>query len=136
MTFGELRLNLGSKKENGTYELLRFCNKINTTVVGAASKLMNKFISEISPNKIISYANLRWSNGNLYRKIGFTTEKKVNPGYYIFHKNKRHNRYKYRKSELLKMGNFNGLTSEQIFEKIGAFKIWDCGNIKFEISFE
>ncbi len=135
MTFGELRLNLGSKKENGTYELLRFCNKINTTVVGAASKLMNKFISEISPNKIISYANLRWSKGNLYRKIGFTTEKKVNPGYYIFHKNKRHNRYKYRKSELLKMGNFKGLTSEQIFEKIGAFKIWDCGNIKFEISF-
>jgi len=134
MTFGGLRKVLGSSKKEDTFELLRFCNKLGTNVVGAASRLLKYFVQEVSPQNIVSYANLRWSTGNLYRKIGFTEEKEVSPGYYIFYKNKRHNRYKFRKSELIKMGFNESLTSDEIFDEIGAFKIWDCGNLRFEIS--
>lgn len=36
MTFGKKRLALGNKKSNNDeYELIRFCNKLNTSVVGA-----------------------------------------------------------------------------------------------------
>lgn len=134
MTFGSLRKVLGSKSVENTYELLRFCNKTNTNVIGAASKLLHYFIKEVKPKKIISYANLRWSTGNLYRKIGFTDESEVKPGYYIFYKNKRYNRYKFRKSELIEMGYSKDKTSNDILAEMGAFKLWDCGNIKFEMN--
>ena len=40
MTFGKLRKNLGYKNSNDNqFELLRFCNKLNTTVVSEANKL-------------------------------------------------------------------------------------------------
>ena len=48
MTFGALRKNLGQKSEDGSYELLRFCNKLNTNVVGGASKLFKHFINNSS----------------------------------------------------------------------------------------
>lgn len=38
MTFGISRFN------HNEYELIRFCNKLNTNVIGAASKLLNHFI--------------------------------------------------------------------------------------------
>src|SRR5690606_33425461 len=45
MTFGKLRRNLGNKEiKEGEFELLRFCNKLNTTVVGGADKLFKYFL--------------------------------------------------------------------------------------------
>ena len=44
MTFGNMRKSLGSKTKNECYELLRFCNKLNTSVIGGASKLFKHFI--------------------------------------------------------------------------------------------
>jgi hypothetical protein len=42
MTFGKRRIN---SKIN--LELIRFCNKLNTSVIGSASKLFNNFIKSI-----------------------------------------------------------------------------------------
>ena len=45
MCFGKRRVNLGKKTTNeGEYELLRFCNLLNTSVIGGASKLFKYFI--------------------------------------------------------------------------------------------
>ena len=46
MTFGKMRGTIGTGKEDlsNCYELVRFCNVLNTTVVGAASKLFAYFI--------------------------------------------------------------------------------------------
>ena len=38
MTFGNLRKSMGSKNKKNSLELLRFCNKLNTSVVGGANK--------------------------------------------------------------------------------------------------
>src|SRR5690606_8212220 len=72
MSFGGLRKNLGSSSKEGVYEMYRFCNKLNTTVVGGASKLLKYFINEYKPKEIVSYADRRWSQGELYEKLGFT----------------------------------------------------------------
>ena len=42
MTFGRSRMGIGKKEEG--YELIRFCNKLNTSVIGGASKLLKYFI--------------------------------------------------------------------------------------------
>ena len=59
MTFGKQRKNMGRKDDGNTYELIRFCNKLNTNVVGGASKLFKHFIKEFNPSSVISYADRR-----------------------------------------------------------------------------
>ena len=54
MTFGGLRKSMGSKSKEGSYELLRFCNKLDTTVIGGANKLLKHFIKIFHPTEIIS----------------------------------------------------------------------------------
>jgi hypothetical protein len=44
MNFGKKRMVLNSLSENiYDYELLRYCTKINTSIIGGASKLFNYF---------------------------------------------------------------------------------------------
>ena len=131
MTFGGLRKNLGSTYEEGKYELLRFCNKLNTSVIGGASKLLKYFEKTYKPKEIISYADRRWSEGNLYHKLGFDFVHYSEPNYFYVNKLKRENRFKYRKSELVKQGFDENKTEKQIMEERGYSRIYDCGTIKF-----
>ena len=131
MTFGGLRKNLGSTSEEGKYELLRFCNKLNTSVVGGASKLLSYFEKTYKPKEIISYADRRWSSGNLYKQLKFKFVSNSSPNYFYVNNNKRENRFKYRKSELVKQGFDKNKTEKQIMEEQGFHRIYDCGNMKF-----
>ncbi len=136
MTFGKKRLNLGFKQsKNDEYELLRFCNKLNHIVVGGASKLLKKFISDQSPKEIISYADKRWSDGNLYKKLGFSFVKETVPNYYYIVSKKRESRFKYRKDVLVSLGFDKNKSESEIMEERGIRKIYDCGNLLFKMSF-
>jgi hypothetical protein len=133
MTFGNGRIIMGGKKNE--LELLRFCNKLNTSVLGGASKLLNYFIKTYNPKKIISYADRRWSEGELYEKLNFTLVSESKPNYWYVIKNKREYRFKYRKSMLVKEG-FDDKKSERdiMFER-GLYRIYDCGALRYEINF-
>ena len=100
MTFGTSRHFVGNGKSQ--YELLRFANKINTVIVGAASKLFKKFINDVNPNNIVSFADRRWSQGHLYDVLGFKLYNKSVPNYYYVIGNERKNRFNFRKSILIK----------------------------------
>jgi hypothetical protein len=129
MTFGNLRKNLGSSSQNNTFELLRFCNKLNTNVVGGASKLFKYFIQTYQPDKIVSYCDLRWSCGKLYEILGFNLSHISRPNYFYIDKTnkRRENRFKYRKDVLVKQG-FNESKSEhEIMLSRGIYRIYDCG---------
>ena len=54
-----------------SHELIRFCNKNGVTVVGGLSKLIKHFIKENKPDDIMSYADLDWSIGKSYTRLGF-----------------------------------------------------------------
>jgi hypothetical protein len=56
---------------NNSFELLRFCNKLNTTVVGGFSKLLNQFIKMQRPDDIMTYVDADWSSGKTFIKCGF-----------------------------------------------------------------
>jgi hypothetical protein len=132
MSFGGLRKSLGSNKEIGSYEMLRFCTKLGVSVVGGASKLFNYFIKSYSPNKIISFSDKRYFSGSVYKKLNFKFESNTSPNYfYMKDYLKRENRFKYRKDVLVKEG-FDKLKSEsEIMKDRGFLKIWDCGNKKW-----
>lgn len=54
-----------------SHQLIRFCNKNGITVVGGLSKLISHFIKMHNPEDIMSYADLDWSNGKSYTRLGF-----------------------------------------------------------------
>lgn len=136
MTFGKKRIALGNKINNNTeYELLRFCNKLNTSVIGGASKLLNYFIQTYKPTEILSYADKRFSNGNLYKKLGFVEVKSTSPNYFYVINKKRKHRFEFRKDILVKNGFDSNKTEFQIMEERGIPRIYDVGNFVFKLKF-
>jgi len=135
MSFCKPRISLGNKKENGTYELLRFCNKNGYHITGAASKLLKFFEREVRPTKLITYADRRWSNGNLYEKLGFTFKHNSEPNYWYLNNGceQRYHRLSFRKSELKKkLKKFDESKTEVENMRMNKFtRIFDCGNMVF-----
>lgn len=132
MTFGKLRKNMGLKNVDNEFELLRFCNKINTTVVGGASKIFNHFIKHINPARVISFSDTRYSKGCLYEKLGFDKKYETPPNYYYFKGLRRYNRFTFRKDVLISKGFSKEKTEKEIMKDLGYNRIYDCGNGKYE----
>ena len=131
MTFGKTRHFIGNSSHE--YELLRFCNKINTTVVGGASKLFKYFIKQHNPKNVVSYADRRWSNGNLYEKLGFNLYNISPPNYYYVIGNERKNRFNFRKSMLIKKYNCpKNMTEHEFCKSMKWYRIYDCGCLCYE----
>jgi len=132
MTFGKRRVVMGKKgSEEGEYELLRFCSKLNTNVVGGANKLFKHFVRNFQPKEITTYADMSWSNGNLYEQLGFEYQGKTKPNYYYIIDGIRHYRFNYRKDKLMKEGYSKEKTEKQIMLDRGIYRIYDSGNLKF-----
>jgi len=125
MTFGSLRKSLGQTKREDQYELLRFCNKLNFSITGGASKIFKYFKNKYNPNLVISYADRCWSNGNLYRRLGFSMDGITQPNYYYVVNGIRKNRFNYRKDILVKEGYDKEKTEFEIMSERGIDKIYD-----------
>jgi hypothetical protein len=134
MTFMKKRKIFNGGNKEGHYELVRFCNKLNYSVIGGASKLLNKFITDYSPKNILSYCDISWANGNLYKKLGFNYVGLTKPNYYYIINGKRQSRIKYQKHKLVKNGFNANLTETQIMESRGYSRIFNCGNEIYEYS--
>ena len=133
MTFGRLRNVLGNKGKNNNddYEMLRFCDKLNTIIVGSASKLYSFFKLKYKPFNVIGFANRRYSNGNLYIQLGFNLKYCTAPNYwYVIGKERKH-KFLFRKDVLVKQGFDPNKTEHQIMTERKIPRIYDCGNIKF-----
>jgi hypothetical protein len=128
MIFGKTRF---SKKYE--YEMIRLCTKKFITVVGGASKLFKYFIDNYKPNSVISYADRRYSNGNLYKKIGFDFSHNSYPNYWYFENGSLElfSRVKFQKHKLENMlDSFDNNKSEvENMTDNNYSRIFDCGNI-------
>jgi hypothetical protein len=138
LTIGNRRLNLGykSKDSNRELEILRFCNKINVSVVGGFSKLLKSLTKEIEISKIITYSDISIFTGDVYLKNGFKIISESNPGYYYIVNGIRRNRFNFNKSKLIKMGFDKNKTEREIMFDKNYYRIYDCGNLKLEYNIE
>ena len=128
MTFCKSRLN-----SNYEYELSRFCSLSNFQIVGGASKLLSYFERHYNPKSLITFADKRWSVGNLYYKLGFTLKNESRPNYFYTKDQQRFSRLPYQKYKLKsKLSNFDSNLSEsQNMFNNGFDRIFDCGNMVF-----
>lgn len=123
MTFCNSRFN-----SNFKWELSRFSCLKGFTIVGGFSKLL-KFFTANNIGGIVSYADRRISNGNVYYKNGFKLIRVNKPSYFYVDKNylQRYNRMKFQKKNI---GAYNCTEYEKARE-MGFEKIWDCGTLCF-----
>lgn len=131
MTFGSKRKIMSQNKIENTYEMLRFCNILNTTVVGGASKIFKYFLNKYNPTEIISYADKNWSSGNLYENLGFNFISHTKPNYYYVIDRKRYHRFNFRKDRLIKMGFDKNKTEHEIMLERKIYRIFDSGSMKY-----
>ncbi len=124
MTFSKPRFTSGYD-----YELVRYCSKTGTTIVGGASKLLKAFKGE-NIGSIISYSDKRWSEGNLYKTIGFTFSHSSKPSYrYIKYKYSlsRYQCQKHLLQQLVPEHYDINKSESEIMAAAGYDKVFDCG---------
>jgi hypothetical protein len=99
---------------NADWELLRFASKLNTNIIGGASKLF-KYFTDKHSGTVVSYSDRRYSNENMYSKLGFVFSHNSAPNYFYFKDN-------------LKLKRSISLTEWENIKATGYNRIWDCGN--------
>lgn len=126
-------------KSGDNWELTRFATDINYHCVGVGGKLFKYFTRNYNPDKVKSFADRRWTvdkDNNLYTKIGFNLSEILKPDYRYVVGNRRIHKFNCRKQRLLKEFKNDGLdesmTEKQMCDKLGFYRIWDCGLLKYE----
>lgn len=135
MTFTQKLGCQGSKqKQEGEWALNRFCNKLNTRVVGGASKLLKYFISYFKPTIITSFSANDISDGGLYKTLGFTSDEKINSSYFYVKNEHRWHRSTFTKDAIIARGwrdSKDGWTEKEVMDEMKFFRIYDSGTIKW-----
>lgn len=126
MTFTKPTRAKNQLKSNYDYELSRYCSR--GRILGGASKLFSYFIKQNNPDSIISYSDLRWGVGNLYKNLGFTFIGNTQPNYWYTNDYKsRIYRFNLRKTHT----DDKNLTEWENRINQGYDRVWDCGHSKW-----
>lgn len=115
------------------WEITRFCNKLDASVVGGASRLFKNFLNEHNPDRVLTYADRRYSDGNLYKQLGFEFDGMTKPNYIYIKGLNHYSRQKFQKHKLkTKLKNFDpDLTEAQNMFNNGYRRMWDAGHYRF-----
>ena len=122
------------RKQKHEYELIRFSSQLNTSVVGGFSKCLKYFTQKYSTS-LVSYADKRFSIGNVYLKNNFTLTNESSPNYFYTQDYiNLYSRLKFQKHKLKSLlESYNeALTEWENMQQNGWDRIWDCGNYVFE----
>jgi hypothetical protein len=78
-TFSHPRIFQQEENAIRSYELIRFASVLKSNVMGGLDKLLNAFVKDRQPDNIMTYADLEWSDGASYRKLGFEMKGQTPP---------------------------------------------------------
>lgn len=121
-------------KKDGVFILNRFAT--STAVTGGFTKLLKHFQRNHKWAKIETFADLRWSEGDLYHKTGFVEEYTIPPDYYWTDGRHRFHKFGFRHKHLpKKLKVYDPELSEvENCHNNGLYRIYDCGKIKFSLT--
>ena len=123
-----------SRFERGKHEITRFCSSLGVVIVGGLSRLIHH-LKDRGVKHLITYADLRFGDGESYAKAGFTRLKDTHVGYGWVKNRTLYPRQAFQKHKL--KGLFENYdeshTEDQIMFDNGYRKFYDCGNAKYQI---
>lgn len=128
-----------SRFKPGETEVIRFCVKKNTKIIGGLSKLIKHFHT-INPTitELYSYLDRKCFNGNGYEKVGFTLVSASKPGYVYIKDNQILSRLQCQKHllpALLGKSFDPNLTEAENMAVAKYSQIYDCGMLKYVYKF-
>lgn len=106
--------------QKDTIELIRFCNKCNYSVIGAASKMFKYYIQKYNPDEVTSYCDIAKGRGNTYFNLGFEQIGITSPNYVWVKGFDVKSRYQCQMAD----------ERDTMIDR-GYLQIFDCGNYKF-----
>ena len=124
-------VTLSRQRGTGHLDLSRFCSD-GKVYPGMFSKIMKTVSGQVSEN-IITFADLRYSDGGLYVKNGFQLVGEIPPDYKYVYRNKTYHKSLFTKKRIeQKFGIDMANKTERIaMEELGYSRIYDCGKLKF-----
>ena len=125
------------RSNDNCYELVRFASK--DIIPGGASRLLSHFSATYRPSSIVSFSDNRYSQGNLYKKLGFVQVGIVPPmQQYVESYTLRYHKLSLNKKKLEKLypGIDTDKTEWEIVQELGYDRIWDCGKIKWQLDLD
>lgn len=137
MTFSKMRKTIGTGHDDlsDCYELVRFCNKLNTSVIGGASKLFKYFVTHWNPTQIRSFSDRAHTKGTLYSTLGFVASHSSTPGYvwvsmktdvaYSRNNAQKHNIRRFLNDDSIDLNS----TEVEIMKSHGYAQVFDSGTI-------
>lgn len=134
-TFGKPRFNKAY-----AWEILRICFAPGIQVVGGAGKLWSAFHKTHCKQgeRVVSYAHRYWSDGGVYRALGFTQTDRGTPNYVWVHKTgqkpplPRYKTQKHKLKELLGDAFDADKTERENMRAAGYLQSFDAGSLRFE----
>lgn len=123
----------------GYWEIARYATLPGYCIIGGFSRLLKKFILEHKPNKLITYANRRFSVADVYKFNGFQLSHITKPNYvYLTSSGKyvgtRQRFQKHKLRSILPKYDGNLTEAENMFIN-GYRRLWDAGHYKLEFDF-
>ena len=119
------RWNKGGK-DICSYEWIRYASLPELRISGGMGKILKQFIRDIAPDDIMSYADLEWSDGEAYRRLGFIQDGAKSPVTFAI------NTKLWTRTPVLK--NLNGQDSEKYSENCPQTHYFqNLGSIKYRL---
>jgi hypothetical protein len=137
ITFGRFNSSRGRKCSKDV-EIKRYAT--SKTVVGGFSKLLKHFIKNNEYTDIYSFADRRWSEGNVYERNNFILIKETVPNYWYVKSCKRYHRYNFTKHSILRRFELTdeqkSMSEKQIMSILKFNRIYDCGSLLYKYNKE
>lgn len=127
-------MSLDYHPRNNSLVLNRLVFKSGINIVGGASKLFScviKWCKKNNINEIISWSDNRWSQGNVYEKMGFKLDKELGPDYSYTSINNSNKRIPKQKMKKGNIGCPDNMTEKEFCLQNGYARIWDCGKKRY-----
>ena len=121
------------EQEPGSIGLTRFCTR--GKVVGGFSKMLRHFLRNRPEGlkRVTSFADRRWSSGNVYAQNGFRLDSVSPPDYYWVKGQRRYVKERFRHCRIAKLfSNYDpGKSEAENCVNNGYRKLYDCGKLKW-----
>lgn len=109
--------------------LSRLCFKENINVPGGSSKMFKYFkewAKEEGYNRIISWSDNCWTEGNIYKVLGFDLDKEYGPDYFYYNV-KNHAVHSKQSQKKGSVGCPDNMTEREWCQERGLYRIYDTG---------
>lgn len=134
MSFSRARKIVRDDVVYNSFELLRFCNALDTTVVGGFSKLLTHFNKTQNPDDVMTYVDCDWSDGKSFLTMGFGYSEKI-PGFEFWLNTKtgvREYPHLVLKKHEKSMNSFTSeMEKDSFLQKSRYIKVYNTGSYKF-----